>query len=344
MKADPHLSQLVAVIEERVAAVITAGQPVALVNFPNHGNAGDPAIWLGTLRVLERLGCPVVYSCHHGSFSATALRAALPEGPVLINGGGNFGDLYGPQQALREHLLVELRDRHLVQLPQSIHFQHPENFNRVRRMVAAHGNVTVMVRDAQSKRIAADFDTRVVSCPDLALGLGRLPRPRAAATDVLWLERQPNSPEHLSPGAIAPRAGLERVEWLSELAEDESSWPSPLRTLLDTNRSLTAEGRDDEVARRRLGPELSDTFEPLATAWVDRGLQILSRGRVVVTERLHGHLLSLCLGVPHVVLDNSYGKCRSTYDTWTGTHPLAHWASSAEEALCIADRLLQERG
>ncbi|WP_276524270.1 polysaccharide pyruvyl transferase family protein, partial [Enterobacter hormaechei] len=41
---------------------------------------------------------------------------------------------------------------------------------------------------------------------------------------------------------------------------------------------------------------------------VERGLRLLSRGERIVTDRLHGHILSLLLGIPHVVLDNDYGK------------------------------------
>ena len=47
-----------------------------------------------------------------------------------------------------------------------------------------------------------------------------------------------------------------------------------------------------------------------------RGLEILGRGRGVVTDRLHGHILSSLMGIPHVALDNSYGKLSAFMDTW----------------------------
>jgi exopolysaccharide biosynthesis predicted pyruvyltransferase EpsI len=77
----------------------------------------------------------------------------------------------------------------------------------------------------------------------------------------------------------------------------------------------------------------------MARRWLLRGLRVLARGRIVVTDRLHGHVLALLQGIPQVVLDNSYGKLRSTYTTWTCRSGLAHWATSAEEARALATAL-----
>jgi pyruvyl transferase EpsO len=66
----------------------------------------------------------------------------------------------------------------------------------------------------------------------------------------------------------------------------------------------------------------------------------LSAGRVVVTDRLHGHILSLLLGIPHVVLDNSYGKLHQFVAAWTESSPLVHTAQTPDEAANIATTLL----
>jgi exopolysaccharide biosynthesis predicted pyruvyltransferase EpsI len=84
------------------------------------------------------------------------------------------------------------------------------------------------------------------------------------------------------------------------------------------------------------------TYVPLAWRWVRRGIDILSAGEVVVTDKLHGHLLCVLLGIPHVVLDNSYGKVSGTLDAWTGDLPGVHRARDGEEALATARRLVEE--
>jgi pyruvyl transferase EpsO len=53
---------------------------------------------------------------------------------------------------------------------------------------------------------------------------------------------------------------------------------------------------------------------------------------VVITDRLHAHILSLLLDLPHAVLDNSYGKLHRFLDAWTGDAASVQRASSLEAA------------
>jgi pyruvyl transferase EpsO len=83
-------------------------------------------------------------------------------------------------------------------------------------------------------------------------------------------------------------------------------------------------------------PLLRRTYSPLARQRLARGLRILSAGEVVITDRLHGHILSLMLGIPHVILDNSYGKLSSFHEAWTATADDVHFAASPADALRLA--------
>ncbi|MCA1835886.1 MAG: polysaccharide pyruvyl transferase family protein, partial [Actinobacteria bacterium] len=80
----------------------------------------------------------------------------------------------------------------------------------------------------------------------------------------------------------------------------------------------------------------------LATLQLRRGCRLLASGRVVVTDRLHGHLLSLLLGLPHVILGDRYGKTASTLATWTGDWPAMRWARTPTQALARAHDLAAE--
>ena len=48
------------------------------------------------------------------------------------------------------------------------------------------------------------------------------------------------------------------------------------------------------------------------------GMMFLQRGRVVVTDRLHGHVLCVLCGIPHVVIDPVNNKTSSYMRSWTG--------------------------
>jgi pyruvyl transferase EpsO len=77
---------------------------------------------------------------------------------------------------------------------------------------------------------------------------------------------------------------------------------------------------------------LVQAYNQVARLRLSQGCRTLAAARCVVTDRLHGHILSVLLGIPHVVLDNNYGKVRSFYDTWTKGCDLVDWAESPADA------------
>ena len=72
---------------------------------------------------------------------------------------------------------------------------------------------------------------------------------------------------------------------------------------------------------------------------MERGLRALSRGRVAVSDRLHGHILCELLGIPHVMFPDRYGKVRAFHESWTAASELATWADGPSEALAAASVL-----
>lgn len=333
---------------DAVAAVVPSGARVALVNFPNHNNAGDPAMWLGELAILRELDARIVYQASWSSCDPAQVRRRLGDGVLLLHGGGNIGDLYpGGQAATRELLLRELADVPTVQLPQSIHFDSTTNRDHFARLCAEHHDLTLLLRERQSLEIARrHFDVPSHLSPDLAFALGPLARIAPADTDVLWLSR--TDAESASGGdttgfGIQEVDGMQivRRDWL-HAHPDEPAWSVPDRVRLALNRRLRARFNAGGPVNAGLARLDATTYEPLARRWTERGCGLLARGRVVITDRLHGHLLSLLQGIPSVVLDNSYGKLAAIHDGWTQHCELTHWAADPEEALAIARDVLDQ--
>lgn len=61
----------------------------------------------------------------------------------------------------------------------------------------------------------------------------------------------------------------------------------------------------------------------------------------MVTDRLHGHILSILLGLPHVVLGDRHGKVRRFREAWTRDYDLARWRETPQEALELATSLVR---
>jgi pyruvyl transferase EpsO len=330
-------AEIVAAVDQAVPA--DAG-PVALLNFPNHANAGDAALWLAAREVLLGLGRRIGYQAAWSSYDPDALRAACPEGPIVLNGGGNLGDAYAGQQGTREQVLADFPGRTVVQLPQSTWFREQENAQRMQRLIAEHGAFTLMLRDEPSLAFAQQhFDgaAAISRVPDLVFALGAMERTAEPTTPVLWLARHdPETPEGEPTTAGPPSGeeppGVQRVDWLAPVPGEPEA-PTSFKVARRAFRSLGG----DEPVRSRLGAGvLARTFDPLARHWTERGKAILSRGQVVVTDRLHGHILSLLMGIPHVVTDNRTGKVRAVWDADTHPSTVARWADGRAAALDLA--------
>jgi exopolysaccharide biosynthesis predicted pyruvyltransferase EpsI len=295
--------------------------PFCLLDFPNQRNVGDSAIWLGTTAYLrEHRGAEPSYVASRAGFSEAALRASVPEGPIVIHGGGNFGDLWPRHHGFREHLLERFPDRAIIQLPQTIHFGHPEHAARTARAIARHGRFRLFVRDQASYEFAtANFDCEVRLCPDMAFFLGALDQPGAPQVDVCYLMRT-DKERALGAPTGRPDYTSRVADWLTE-----SRLSIQGHKLLGMARGLRGRGLD-RIATR------SAWYDAVARARVARGCRLLSSGRVVITDRLHAHILSLLLAIPHAVLDNTYGKLRRFLDVWTGDAIGVHRASSIEDA------------
>ena len=307
-------------IERVLDPLIPADRPVALLDFPDAPNVGDSMIWAGTLRYLARRRLRVRYTCSNSSWSPAALARRIGDGTILLTGGGNFGDLYPDHQKLRETVLQAFPRHRIVQLPQSVHFESAAALERARRVVGGHRGFTLLARDhvtlAHARRY---FDVPATPCPDMAFALGMLPR-APARRPVVWLARMDKESrwEHR-----APPPGVERADWLT----DDPSLADGARLLLRRLMQRWPGLRD------ALQGTLSATYPRVAAERVERGRRILCRGRVVVSDRLHAHVLCLLLGIPHLVLDNTYGKVRALFDTWTHDSPLATWCIDESEAL-----------
>lgn len=277
---------------------VTPGLPYALVDYPDHPNVGDSAIWLGEIALLDAIGAGApAYMARWDDFDEAAFRAACPTGPILIHGGGNLGDIWPHHQRFREYLIERFPDRRIVQLPQSIHFRDPTNRDHFAALVGRHPDFHLHVRDNASLNLARrHFDCPSTLAPDSAFGLGSIKRPVVADCRVLMLLRSDAERAARDDAPLLASSGAVTLDWLEE------------PRLTETSPTAKAEAR------------------------VERGLRLLARGELIVTDRLHGHILALLLGIPHVVLDNDYGKVGAYIAAWTQRSPLVRQARSSQAA------------
>jgi exopolysaccharide biosynthesis predicted pyruvyltransferase EpsI len=312
----------VALLREVISKIIPYNTNYALIDFPNHSNVGDSAIWLGEIKMLYQItGRMPSYICTIKEFDENTLQKALPSGPILIHGGGNFGDIWQYHQKFRESILVKFKDRVIIQLPQSIKFNGQSNIDRCRKIISEHSSFHLFVRDKPS----LDFARNNFSCssellPDFAFALGALKRPSQPVHDIFMLMRTDTERSSIDRSAFdTSEASI--ADWLGESFTFNAT--SKVKAAI---KSLFSGAWNPQ--QRRLAH-----YQQLANGRLQRGLCMLSSGRRVITDRLHAHILSTLLDIPHVALDNNYGKVSGYINVWTKSYPCLDTAITATEAL-----------
>jgi len=321
------VQRLRAVLRERVGSLLPRGTRVALLDFPNHDNVGDTAIWLGERALLRELGCEVAYTASFSSYSSSMARRAVGRsGVILLHGGGNLGDLWPTYQAFRERVIQSHPRTRIVQLPQTVRFAHEASMQRAADVFSSHPDLTVMVRDRPSEDIArrAFSRCRVIAAPDSAFALEALPNPEPTSRVVVLMrtdrERSERARIHV-PGDALP------VDWPARSASGR------LGRHYRLSRALGFPAKRSAAAAYLLDRPLQSGFDRLAAERMTMGPAIVGSGSVVVTDRLHGHILSLLLGRPHVLLDDRHGKVRAFWERWTADSPITTWATDLDSGL-----------
>lgn len=291
----------------------------ALLDFPDIRNVGDSAIWLGEIAYLKRRGTLPAYLSTMHNYDATELARRVPQGPILLRGGGNFGDIWPGHQRFREQVLADFPDRRVIQLPQSIHFDSAAAARGSSLAISQHGAFTLLVRDWVSQEYAREkLGCDAILCPDMAFAIGPI-EPAQSPTFPLLAMLRDDKEISGSPGSAALPASVPVEDWI---AED----PRPVQRARWLGRLHQLKSFD------RMKIRLS-SYEAVAQQRFDRGRAQLSRAERVITDRLHVHIVCLLMGKPHAVLDNSYGKIARFRAAFPEPPGLTTSVASLEEAL-----------
>jgi pyruvyl transferase EpsO len=313
--------------------LISTNSMVALLDYPNNSNIGDSLIWLGEIAYLRSRGISPHYVCDLNNYRADRINRALKNNPViLLHGGGNFGTLWPEEQAFRIKVLREFKGTPIIQMPQSLHFENEYILAETTQAIREHGEFTLLVRDQPSYDFAQQhFDCTVTLCPDMAFFIGELKSDTQPQLDRFILsrtdhEKSTNWPDSIS--TLGNKSIVEIKDWL------EMGW---------NERILGRIERHSSNLRSFVDPDnklLCILWNYLANARLRRGKALLQSGRVIISDRLHVHILSILLNKPHALIDNVYGKLGNLHKAWTIPYQgvrLVHTLDEAFEAANILD-------
>lgn len=306
--------------------IFSPDEPVALLDHPSYFNAGDNLIYQGELSYLQAMEVDVSYVCSAHTYDREVLNREVPEGTLLLQGGGNFGDRYHLHQQFREKLIPQHHNRRIIQMPQSIEFRDEAALRRAQGVYGRHPDLTLLMRDRDSlEKATASFpDNRVIFCPDAAFGAAGLLASADPTHPVILLKRN-DTESNYDPGSLPTslRSEAYQTDWHVSALDNFKWWPAFYAGLL---------GHKIRPIRSSMYPALRRMLDWQASLVVRNAVQIVSRGQVVVTDRLHAAIYAMLMGKPVVLVDNANRKISAAYRDYLGDSPDVHLANDFDRA------------
>lgn len=291
-----------------------------LLDLPNHRNIGDQLIYIGETDFLQ----DVTYNCVVKS-SFTFENDTFKDEMILLHGGGNFGDLYSTHQNYREKIIHEYPNNKILIFPQSLHFDDEDRMQDSLKIYNNHNDLTVCARDQFTYDILIKYcpNNNILLVPDMAFCSSYRINNDKENDKVLYLKRKDGELKNSN-------------NFNFNFPVDELDWPTYNDSIIELlhRKFNNLDNRISKTVYRLI--TRSSVFGVFCLRneedYANIGVDFLSKYNFVITTRLHGHILSILLGVPSIIIDNSYGKNKRFYFSWLQDEPLSYFANSEEEA------------
>lgn len=308
MNTENKTKLLASVISENLTPVID--NDYLLLDVPYYTNVGDTLIWQGTLDFLRQLP----YRCLGTTNATGKIDFRISEKTViLLQGGGNFGDLWVLHQNFRKQIIEKYPDNPIIILPQSICWENNENQEKDAAFFSNYPNVTICVRDTKSLDILKKYYpcNGHLLLPDMAfcMDIGAYNKKEEIAGTSLFVKREDKELACEDSFSVVPKNALVS-DWLSIGSPFLEKWKE---------RFERYSQKVDNVFNTSIRYKVTDVFWQrfLRKSQVQYAVDFLAPYEHIYTTRMHAAILSVILGKKDITLfDNSYGKLSSFVDTW----------------------------
>lgn len=304
----------------KVSEVLASLRGKSIFFEPVGGNNGDVVIEMGTRELLGQLGIEV-----HGNKSNAQV--------ILINGNGGLGvELYQPDMPAIKHYAQRFRDKPLVMLPASYHFQNNLLGDCFRGRTAP---AIIFAREQYSYKLLQtqtfSSDVQIGIDHDMAFNLIgsetiRALQARIAAKHILLVERF--DVETATGGK--PKEVRAPLPWKRAL-------PVPIRNLgkkiIHTRRAAQT-GFKSSILQRLYTeapqfkglPVFAHDISSIIGFTFEQFTQLIVESAVVVTTRLHVGILAALIGKPTYLFTGKapYPKIKGVYEYSLAEMPHVH--------------------
>lgn len=272
------------------------------LEIPFYVNPGDILIWKGTEDFFKRLP----YKCLYRASAVSYEDRNIPKDAIiLLQGGGNFGDLYRINQNFRNKIIQSYPNHKIIILPQTVYYRGYNCLVQDKIIHRKHKNLHICVRDAYSYRFLKwqGFSKNIYLVPDMAfaIDLEYLNNFSLPETDKELLFRRTDA-EFRNDSVKGDFHNIDCSDW--------TLFESPDQIVHKLDSMIWGPSKLDSNI---INEYLLDVFFPHQ---IESAVKQISPYRKLYCTRLHAAILSILLGKEVVILDNSYGKNSHFFNTW----------------------------
>jgi len=266
---------------------IIASDTVFLVITPAHGNLGDHAIAKAEQLMLKK--CNIHYCEITGKRMFEMMKKnqlhVFNGSCILCNGGGYLGTLWLNDEILVRNILKENPDSQIIFMPNTIFFDDTEQgkkeFIESKRVYKSHNHVKFYAREKESYELLKGMGVSVGLAPDMVMSLKEDSDVKLRSGCLLMLRSDCEKTR-------TEEIDIQINEFVCNMFGDNIK-------RIDTvvPYGIPIRKRDDELMK--LYEQLHNT-------------------ELVITDRLHGMILSLITGTPCIVLNSKSPKVLGSYE------------------------------
>jgi pyruvyl transferase EpsO len=264
-----------------------------LIGLPRHMNLGDTLIWEAEVQILNSLKAPRLYSYFFGTENLKIDNNTI----IVWSGGGYFSDVWPNSLKYIRKMLSKYSNNKHVFLPNSVFFGSEESVIETNAAIKqCKKEVVIFSRERQSIQEAKKLNgITSILLPDVVLGwdiekyMSEHKLQNTTCEKTLYISR--NDREKIAAQEVK--------------ADKVSDWPTM-------------------VSKPKYLKDCDAHFWSLDIRWrlVNEAINFIAPYKTVYSDRMHGAILAWLLKKETVLIDNSYHKSKSLYNTWLKNEPL----------------------
>ena len=308
MNFQTKTDQLADIIKSTLDRLIT--NDYILLDLPYYSNIGDTLIWEGTRHYLKTIS----FKCLYTASKETFIYKRIPESTIiLLQGGGNFGDIWREHQEFRLKITKIYPNNRIIFLPQSIHYENKSYIIEDAKQMNKHQDLHICARDNNSlDTLTQYFKNHHYLLPDMAfcIPFEYFSQYQIRPTNkTLFLKR--NDKEYYGTKFKLEISNIEYRDWPS--MEQVSIQERVINKMTNFSRRLSKGSPLFKLVNKSANFYATSIYRPHL---IKTGAEFVLSYKDIYTTRLHLAILSVILHKEFKFLDNSYGKNKSFYDTW----------------------------